>query len=146
MKELKQFSTGKKVALGSAILLGLAAFLPWGTALGLISISGMEGDGKITIGIAVIAIVLLLIKKVPVWIVTILGILATVIGVVDYSSMSDVTNEISASVGIGIYLTVAAGAGMIVGTIMEMVASKKKNPSSESGSNPEEPKEEPKEE
>lgn len=58
---------GRLIAVISAVVLIIAAFLPWGSVLGL-AVRGTEGDGVITIGLGIISIVLLLIKKVPVWV------------------------------------------------------------------------------
>ncbi len=112
----------------SAILLIIAAFLAWGStpsgtvATGL-SAEGWLTDGMLTIGIGAVAIVLLiidLIYKVPAWIPLLLGIIALGIGGIDFWAMSGAVEKYQGHVGMGLYLTVLASAGIILGSIVDI--------------------------
>ena len=107
----------------SAILLIVAAFLSWG-ATPSFEATGLSGDGLITIGVGVVAIILLIIDmiyRVPAWIPLILGIIALVIGGVDFNAMLGTVEKFDGKVGMGLYLTVIASAGIILGSIIDLV-------------------------
>ena len=122
------------VAIGAAVLAVVAAFLPWITAatiFGDLSRSGVDGggDGIVTaiLGVAV-AIVTLTTRRhdgdrgAGVAIV-ICSLIIVAISVYDFFSVNDRINDIDrryvdASVGIGLYLTIAAGvAGVVAGVL-----------------------------
>jgi hypothetical protein len=118
-KNIKLLNMGRVIALLSIILLIVSAFLPWGKTAN-VSVNGMTGDGFITISAGVIAFILLLIKKVPLWIPLILGIIVLTTGIIDYTAMRETVKEINGNVGIGLYGTILGGAGIIVGSVIAM--------------------------
>ena len=107
----------------SAILLIFAAFLTWGET-SRFATSGLVGDGVITIAIGVVAIVLLIIDivyHVSAWIPLFLGAIALVVGGIDFYAMFNAVEKFSGKVGMGLYLTVIASAGIILGAIIDLV-------------------------
>ncbi|MBD3360613.1 hypothetical protein GF366_02300 [Candidatus Peregrinibacteria bacterium] len=129
---------GRLIGMASAVVLVIAAFLPWGET-GFFTVTGIDGDGIITIGIAVVAFVMLAIQKVPLWITIILGVLAAAIGIIDFMEMSSASEElaldmagdefaesIQITVGSGLYLTILAGVGLIAGPIVGYIQKRKK--------------------
>ena len=126
------FGLGQIIGLIGAILLIVGAFLPWGRTA-IVDVTGLDGDGVITLGIGVVAIILLLIKKVPLWITIILGVVALAIGIIDMRGMAaantelglEAGDEFAVSIGSGLYLTVVGGVGLIVGPIVGYIMRKK---------------------
>jgi len=122
---------GRMAGLAGSVLVVLGALLPWASVLGM-SVSGTDGDGMITLVIAVLAGLFLFIKKIPIWIPLILGVVVCGIGGYDMYSMLSSTSgpdmaaaeellgDLSVSIGIGLYLTILGGLGVIVGSVMEM--------------------------
>lgn len=123
---------GRTVAIVGGLLVVVGAFLPWGTVLGM-SVNGTEGDGFITIALAVIAGILIAIKKVPLWVPMIFAILTLVVGGYDFYNMYSVNDQftgadyalaeeflgdMSVSVGTGLYMTVVGGIVLVVGNIL----------------------------
>ncbi len=124
---------GRIIGLISAVVLGIGSVMPWGENIAG-TVNGLDGDGVITLGIAIIAIVLLLIKKVPLWIPLVLGVLAAAIGIIDLSNMSDVNQELGlelegnpfaelakVEVKAGLYVLIAGAIGLIIGPIVGYV-------------------------
>jgi len=101
-------TTLERVIGGSAVVVVIAAFLPWVSVFGL-SVSGINGDGKITLVLALIGLAALAASRGigPVAVggramhVTelVAGALVVVIGLADLHSVS----------AIGVYLTLLAG-------------------------------------
>lgn len=118
----------------SAIVLVIAAFLPWATvsALGAsISVNGLDGsDGYITIicGAYLGFIAWRAMQRQPVSKGMVIGMwvaagIATAIGVMNFSSVDDNVGAaalagVSASVGIGLWLTILGGLGALAGTFL----------------------------
>lgn len=131
MKQFKE-NAGRYVSMISALVLAIAAFLPWGNALGF-AVSGWNGDGKITFGLALLALLALSIKRLPLWISFALAFMASSIGAIDLYNMglqNTPANEfgITISAGIGLYLTLVAGLVAILGIIYQRKL-ENKNPS-----------------
>jgi hypothetical protein len=139
-KERKLLFEVEEIIIGiSSILLIIAAFLAWGPASSGEITTGVsaEGvpvfmlhitDGMLTIGIGAIAIGLLIVDmiyRVPAWIPLILGIIALGIGVIDFWAMAKATGQYW-SVGTGLYLTLLASGGIIVGSIVDIYRDTKK--------------------
>lgn len=130
---------GRYVAMIGALALGLAAFLPWIVVKDVVTVNGMGGDGVITLGLAVITLLFLFIKRIPLWISTIIGLIAGVIGFYDsysaatnLSELQDIlknnfldplTNE---NIGIGLYLTILASALIVFGSLIQWIKNSKK--------------------
>jgi len=111
----------------SAAVLAISAFLTWVNSsitiqsfeLGAKAISGIGTQaGYITLAIGVIIIGMFLIKKMyPKTIIT-LGVISGLIGLAYLWYVNSTTQEIlelQGTVGIGVYLTIIAGIGLIVG-------------------------------
>ncbi len=124
-KQQEIFTAGRTIALLSAILLGVSAFLPWGQSPH-VTVNGMVGDGLITISIGILALLLLFIRKIPIIISLFLGLMGIMIGVVDFAAMYDTTKQIDGHVGAGLYFTVIGGIGIVLGTVVEMAEEKRK--------------------
>lgn len=129
--------SGRKLALFGALAIAVGAFLPWGVFEN-ISISGMKGDGAITLWLAILMIVLLLIKKIPVLVGLIFGVITGSIAVVDLVQIQGAVNssasvlasltgadafaKATGSVGVGLYITVIGAALIVIGTITQQTA------------------------
>ncbi|MEK7547845.1 MAG: hypothetical protein AAB540_03040 [Patescibacteria group bacterium] len=115
---------GRLLVLFSSIVMGVSAFLPWGTIME-VSVKGIKGDGKITFVMAVLIFLLTISKKIPLWIFLILGLTAGVIGIVDLFAMSIATEGTQAMTAIGIYLTIISAVLITIGALMQAADAKK---------------------
>jgi len=129
MAAASQYSQGEKLALGGAGLTAVAAFLPWvKVSLGSLasaSQNGIDGDGTITLVLALVAIALVVLRdweKVDKGAVLVAGLLTTAIGgmyIADPASGMDMSGAaqqyVSASPQIGLFLTAIGGLGMLGG-------------------------------
>jgi hypothetical protein len=122
-------------AVGGGLVL-IGSFMPWAsvaTAFGTVSIAGTEGDGKITLVIGLVMVLLsvleltgnVLIVGLPT---RVLGLIAAfgAAGVGSYdlvnvsNNLSSVSSEFArASIGIGLYAVVGGGVTAIVGGFMD---------------------------
>lgn len=121
---------GQFVGAISAIVVIVATFLPWAKIMGLISVTGFEGDGKYTLIAGIIALVLILTKKAPLWAALVLGLVVAVVGVIDINGMSNSIQaiggmgegnpfaDLAVEIGIGLYLTVLGGLGLIAAPLI----------------------------
>lgn len=115
------------VATVSAILLIIAVFLPWGSSANA-SILGIDGkDSIITIGIGLLALALLLIKNVSNVIPLFLGLLALAVGGYDFYKMNIITGTLHGEVGIGLYLTIVASVGVVIGSTIDIIRKRKRS-------------------
>jgi hypothetical protein len=126
-KEKKLLFEVEEIIVGiSAVLLVVSAFLPWAKA-GSYAPSGLSGDGQILIAIGAVAIILLfvdIIYKISAWVPMILGVIALVIGVIDFTAMYNTVSSISSTagyVGIGLYIAIIAAVGVTVGAILDLM-------------------------
>lgn len=107
------------VFLGSVILLLIGSFLPW-AKLGPIGVSGMEGDGVITLVLSIIAIIIyFILKKKPMIVkisTIIIGILSAIIAFVTVVNISEVP---FGSVGSGVIVTIIGGIGLTVSAFLK---------------------------
>jgi hypothetical protein len=138
--------TAALVAIAGAVMLGVGCLLPWATittGLGSASVNGIEGDGVIILGIALIigiAAVAALDRPgrlLPVVIFTGAS-LALIALAADYLSVVERLEEASssvarASVGAGLYLSMAGGLVAVVGAVM-MMRNAEKDPAAGEGS------------
>jgi hypothetical protein len=122
--------------IGGVVLALVAAFLPWLTASApfmSVTKNGIESDGQITAGLAIVAGILVLAYlralRRPLAVLIIVAALAaliTFVGMIDFinvkDKIGDLTAEqrrlISASVGVGLYLTIAAGVTLLTGAVL----------------------------
>jgi hypothetical protein len=118
------YTLGKAIGVVSALLTIFMAFLPWGAAVnekGQDSlVMGLQGDGKITLVLGAIAIILLISKRCPHIFAAILGIIVAIIAYIDIWTMNQVVTEMTAYIGYGLYFTLAGGIGIFFGGILEM--------------------------
>jgi hypothetical protein len=124
------------VTIAGAVAAVVAAFLPWVTvraAFLSVSKNGVDGDGRITAVVAVVVGIIAVVnlrtaRKSTAALVTIgvLGAIIALIGIVDFvdvkSRIADLTAEearlVTADVGVGLYLTIAAGVAIVVGAVL----------------------------
>ena len=127
-------NTKHKVAIGGAIGLIVGSFLEWAsidTPFGSFSVSGMDGDGVITVSVGIIALVLFTLVKRRAG--TIAGVVFAAIGaaiaaidIADVkSNIDDIAAEseglATASVGIGLWLCLAGALVAVVGGILSIL-------------------------
>lgn len=127
---------GRNLAMFSALMIGVSTFTPWGSALvtdvsganGAIQVSilGIEGkDGALILGLTIIAFILLLIKKVPIWIPLIIAVGTLMVSIIDFYSLDETTAELQGSVGSGLYLGILGSVGIVAGAIIQIVQDRK---------------------
>lgn len=106
------------------LLVFIAAFLPWATvdtAIGSVSASGTDGDGVITLLLAIIAVAAVGASAVGLrlseGIAGVMGIAIALIGIVDWSDVAGVVDAqglASVSVGAGLVLTTLGGVALVL--------------------------------
>lgn len=106
------------LALVSAAILCVSAFLSWGSVM-TEKITGMQGDGFVTSGLGLVAFLLLSQKKVPLWISMILGLIAMGISIWDYTVLVPIMKDVNGSFGIGIYLTIISSFLLFLGSLVQ---------------------------
>ncbi|WP_135663839.1 hypothetical protein [Halorhabdus rudnickae] len=132
-----QFSRGEQLSIGSAVVVVIAAFLPWITAsiLGTsVTVSGIDGDGVFTLAFAIIAAALVVarpwdrINKIAVGIlggltaaVALYYIVDPAMGVKGGGAGAELARQ-ALSPGIGLYLTALGGVGLVLGAALETVS------------------------
>ena len=127
---------GRNLALLSALIIGVSTFTPWGSALvtdvtsvnevAKVSILGIEGkDGALILGLTIIAFILLLIKKVPIWISLIIAIGTLVVSIVDFYSLGETTEQLQGDLGSGLYLGILGSIGIVAGALVQIVQDRK---------------------
>lgn len=123
MTEQRIFTAGRTIALIGATLLAISAFLPWGESA-YVSVTGVSesGDGLIQISIGILAFLLLFIRRITIWFSLFLGLVGLTIGIVDYVVMYDAIQKVTeGKMGLGLYTTLGATGGIILGTIVEIL-------------------------
>ena len=122
--DLSRFSTPQRVSGIAIVVIALAAFLPWVSVFGF-SVSGIRGDGVITLILALLGAASLatrtgLLEQVKVsdkvGMVTslVLAALVTLIGLLDMNGAA----------AIGLYLTLFGGIAWVVGAALELKGAK----------------------
>ncbi len=122
--DLTRFSTPQRVSGIAIIVVALAAFLPWVSIFG-ISISGIRGDGVITLILALLGAAVLATRtgipaqvKIPekagLIAFIVLGVLVALIGLLDMNGAA----------AIGLYLTLFGGIAWVVGAVWEFMDAK----------------------
>lgn len=118
--DLHRYSTPQRVSGIAIIVVALAAFLPWASIFG-ISISGIRGDGVITLVLALVGGAALAVRvglldqvKVPskagLVVSLACAVLVALIGLVDMNGAA----------AIGLYLTLFGGIAWVVGAVWEL--------------------------
>lgn len=106
------------------LLIFIAAFLPWATvdtAIGSVSASGTDGDGVITLILAILAGIAVAASakrlRFSEGVAGVLGIVVALIGIVDWSDVAGVAGAsglASVSVGAGLVLTTLGGVALVI--------------------------------
>lgn len=123
--DLSRFSTPQRVSGIAIIVVALAAFLPWVSVFGF-SVSGIRGDGVLTLIVAVLGAISLATRtglldqvKIPQQTGLIASMafagLVTLIGFLDMNGAA----------AIGLYLTLFGGLAWLVGAVLEFKAAKR---------------------
>lgn len=104
--------------VGSAVVLIIAAFLPWASLGGLISVSGTDGDGGITIFLGLVAGIMGVLaalqgKRWAGITAIVFGVLSFLVGLLNILDVSS-TDFGEPTIGIGLWLTALAGLLIIV--------------------------------
>ena len=118
--DLSRFTTPQRVSGIAVLVVALAAFLPWVSIFG-ISVSGIRGDGVLTLVLAVVGGAALAVRtgllsqvKVPARasLITSLvcAVLVSLIGLLDMNGAA----------AIGLYLTLFGGIAWVVGSVLEL--------------------------
>lgn len=116
------------ISLGGAAVIVLGSVLPWASVAMVGPIYGTEGDGMITLTLAVIAGILALfagLGKGRVWmfvVALVLGMLATVIAAYDLSNISSlVSTQGMAQLGAGLPVIIVGGLVVMGAALFAMV-------------------------
>lgn len=116
------------VSLGGAAVVALGSVLPWASVMLVGPIYGTEGDGVITLGVAVLVAVLALLAGLGrgrTWMFAVtlfLGLLATAIAAYDLSNISSlVSGESMASVGPGLPVIIVGGLAVMGAALFAIV-------------------------
>ena len=123
--DISRLSTPQRVSAISILVVALAAFLPWVSIFGM-GVSGIEGDGVITLVLAVAGGVVLAVtaglfgepkavgKKSQIALL-VMSVLVALVGLMDMNGAA----------AIGLYLTLFGGVAWVVGAAWQLSASKK---------------------
>ena len=122
--DLSRFSTPQRVSGIAIVVVALAAFLPWVSVFGF-SVSGIRGDGMITLILALLGAASLATRtglldqvkisdKVGLVTSLVLAALVTLIGLLDMNGAA----------AIGLYLTLFGGVAWVVGAALELKGAK----------------------
>ena len=119
-----QMSGAKVIALFGFAGVILGAFLPWAHVL-FFSVSGLDGDGVITLILGVIGAALITFGRrgTTTLVAALVGVVACGIGLYDSVNLSIVAQESAgtASVGAGLWLTIFASALAVVASVSDAV-------------------------
>ena len=130
--QTKKTPTAGWVAVLAGGLIAIGSILPWITAtavfVGSISVGGMEGDGKITVALGVLLLILGFVAigggKMHPGPLILLGIGAIAVVVANYSNIQDVVDETRksgvgvASIGYGFWMVAIGGVVAVVGAAL----------------------------
>ena len=129
---------GRYAAMVGALLVIVGAFLPWGRVNDVV-ITGLEGDGLITLIGAIIILLILFIKRIPLWISMLIGLLMVGIGIAQTFSISEKIDEIKSvfassligpnidgRIDFGVYLTIVGSTIIIFATLIQWIKTLKK--------------------
>lgn len=130
--------SGRYAAMAGALVVMVGSFLEWGTADG-ITYMGMDSDGRFTFTLGLIALLALFIKRIPLWLSIVLGVIIEVLGVIQSVNInagiaelkglfaSSLTGpQITGSIGIGVYLTIVGAALIVFGGLFQWLKNRRK--------------------
>ncbi|QGN07342.1 hypothetical protein Hrd1104_08510 [Halorhabdus sp. CBA1104] len=129
-----RFSRSEQIALGSVAAVTIGAFLPWITASAFgtsVSVNGIDGDGVFTLGMAIVAAVLVVARnwdRINTFAIGGLGVLITAFsilyivdpafGIEESGAMAEAAKEML-NPGIGLYVTLLGGVGLIAASVLD---------------------------
>lgn len=121
----KPLTRNQTIALVAGVVVVLGSVLPWAKVL-FFTLSGTDGDGKITLVLGALAIGGLFVKKTGAAIaVAVLFLLAAGIGIYDYANISSKIAQSDTefikdgvTVGIGLYLVILGGVAGLVSALL----------------------------
>lgn len=131
---------GRNLILLGGFTMAVAAFLPWGEVAS-VSVSGIKGDGVITLIVGLLSILIVFVKRLPVWMVIITGVIGAIVAIIDISEMSKTINSVASvlgssnqdyaftkvtGVGIGLYTTLIASILIIAGGLIKQFQKQRK--------------------
>lgn len=117
--DFSRFSTPQRVSGIAIVVVALAAFLPWVSVFGF-SVSGIKGDGVLTLVLAILGAVALAVRtgllpqlKVPLK----AGLIASLV----FASLVALIGlfDMNGAAAIGLYLTLFGGIAWVVGAVLE---------------------------
>lgn len=123
--KLERLTTPQRVSAVAILVVVIGAFLPWAALFGM-SKAGIQGDGVITLVLAIIGAVVLLLTsgaagaaekasgKVAHIALIVLAALVAIVGIVDMNGVA----------AVGLYLTFLGGLAWLVGAVWDLTASK----------------------
>lgn len=123
-RNVTRLTTPQRISAVSILVVALAAFLPWVSVFG-ISATGVQGDGLITLALAVVGGILLAVttglfgnekvpgKKSQIGLLA-LAIIVALVGLLDMNGAA----------AIGLYLTLFGGVAWVVGAAWQLSVSK----------------------
>lgn len=116
------------VSLSGAALVAVGSFLPWASVLLAGPVYGIDGDGVITLGVALLVAVLGLLAVLGrgrAWsfvLTLILGLMATGIAAYDLANISAfVSDQSMASLGAGLPVIIVGGVAVMVAAVLGLV-------------------------
>ena len=129
-----RFHPGRILAMASAVLLIIASFLPWAKMTILTvstSVSGIQGDGKIQVGIAIVVLVLLAFPKIKTWIPMVFVIISGLVAALDYNNIANANAKLGGigEFAFGFYLVLLAIFGLLAGCVWALFGAPSKKPS-----------------
>ena len=120
--------------LSCAVVTIIAAFMAW-AKVGSLAISGLDGDGGITIFLAIVGGLSVAIWRGRTWVLIvnlILALLVTLIAIVDVADINRVADGVSGivsvSTGIGLWVTLIAGIAWAAIAIVSLAGKRKFRP------------------
>ncbi len=129
---------GRYAAAFGALLVIVGAFLPWGKVDNVI-ITGIDGDGIITLVVAAVVLVSVAIKRITLIFSALSGALIAAIGVAQTFSISQKIEEIktifassligpniNGRIDFGVYLTILGSAFIVFGAFIQWIKNRKK--------------------
>ncbi len=128
--DLTRFSTPQRISGIAIVVVALAAFLPWVSIFG-ISVSGIRGDGIITLVLALVGGAALAVRvglldqvKIPAKVGLIVSLVcAALVALIGFADMNG-------AAAIGLYLTLFGGIAWVVGAVLELKGAKAETPDS----------------
>jgi len=120
----KLLTGGREMAIIFALGLTISSMLTWGSTANVF-INGLQGDGKIVICLGILAFIFLFVRRVPLAVSLILGLLGLTAAFIDFQQMANAVLSIRGSVGVGLHLALISSIGMVLGVIVEMFEERK---------------------